>query len=128
MTGVRIPRSQTVDPEERGAPFSAAVGDITLMVPVTWCDERGEPHKEYVFVMGDTVCRDPNGEEWAARVRTFNAKVAPKIVKATNAKLKTLVLSILQELGVTHPVPEGLAGAIDVLADETDHDVAAPAQ
>jgi hypothetical protein len=125
-TGVRIPRDQMNDPEDRGTPFAAGAGVPALMVPAKWYDEQGRPHQEYVFVVGNVAYRDPNGEAWADSLQVFKDPVATKVVQQANAQFEAMVLAVIRKSKLQMPLPAGSDG-VEVLADETDRSVVAPA-
>lgn len=125
--GVQIPRSQRMDPEERGTPLTVSHATLAFMVPTQWYDNEGRPHKEFAFVVGNTVYRDPRGEDWAASVKTFKAEIADEIRERCHTAFAEEVIKVVESLGLLRKRAVG-HDDVDVLAfaDETDRDVTAP--
>lgn len=123
MSGVQIPRSQTMDPDDRGTPLTVGEAQLAFMVPVKYYDGQGAPHAEFVFVVGDTVYKDPAGEAWASKLKVMSDSLSVEIASRAKAQLHDAVRRALRELGVG--ADTGRDG-VDVLADEVDHDVSSP--
>jgi hypothetical protein len=120
---VAIPRSQTVDPDDRGTPLTVGAASLAFMAPVKYYDNSGQPHMEFVFVVGDTVYKDPAGESWAAKLKVLNDGLAQEIVQRTKGQMHDVIRKALQEMGIT---PGSVSqDEVDVIADETDEDVSA---
>lgn len=117
---VRIPNSQITDTEDRGTPLSVGEAMLAFMVPVKYYDKLGKPHQEFVFVVGDVVYKDPNGENWAAKLKVISDTVATEVVQRTRSQLENVIRKVVREMG---PVSASSADEVDVLADETDKDV-----
>lgn len=120
MTGVQIPRSQMIDTEMTGGPLTVGVAQLAFMVPVQYYDGQGKGHQEFVFVVGDTVYKDPSGEVWAAKLKVMTDKLSTEIVSRTQSAFQQAVKQALQDLGVTEAPRHD---SLDVLADGVDHDL-----
>jgi len=125
MSKVVIPHSQTAarggDGEIlRGEPLSVSHAVIGYMVPTQFFDKQGKPHTEMVFVVGDVVYRDPNGERWAAELKVLSDTVADQIKSRVNDDFRSKVKAVLTELGVTTNSALKSLSDVDVLADEVD--------
>jgi len=120
MSGVQIPRSQTMDPDDRGNPLTVGEAQLALMVPVKYYDNQGAAHAEFVFVVGDTVYKDPAGEAWASKLKVMTDSLSTEIVSRAKSQLQSVVRQVLQEMGIT-----GNSGRddVDVLADGVDRDL-----
>lgn len=128
MSKVVIPRSQIAarggDGEViSGAPLSVSHAVIGHMVPTQFFDKQGKPHTEMVFVVGDTVYRDPNGERWASELKVLSDTVADQIKSRVNDDFRSKVVKVLKELGVETSGTIKSLSDVDVLADDVDEQV-----
>lgn len=126
---VQLPRTQTVDVEDTGTPLTVGQVMMSFMVPVKWYDDQGRVHQEFVFVVGDTVYRDPNGETWASRLKQFTPKMGAEIVERCNEAFEDTVRKVAQKIVQQEVAKASLRtpdhnDEVDVLADLTDKDVA----
>jgi hypothetical protein len=117
---VVIPHSQTIDEDDRGEPLSVQHAMVGYMVPIKYYDKLGKPHTEMVFVVGDTVYKDPNGERWASGLKVLSDDVADQVKIRIKDHLREQVKSVLVELGVETSGTIKAMGDVDVLADEVD--------
>lgn len=124
---VQIPRGQTVDPDDIGTPLTIGNAELAFMVPVKYYDKLGKPHQEFVFVVGNTVYKDPSGENWAAKLKVLNDPIQQEVVSRTASAFQQYLRKMLAEMGITPGMPSG-RDEVDVLADETDKDVSPAAE
>jgi len=117
---VQISRDQLNDPDDRGNPVSVGEAMLCFMVPVKYYDKQGKPHQEFVFVVGDTVYKDPSGEAWASRLKVMSDTLATDVVARTNQQLEGIIRKVVRNMGVAGT---GAQDSVDILADETDKDV-----
>lgn len=97
MPGVVVPLGQFEDDSSRGTPLTVSHAYLALMVPAQWFDKDGKGHTEMLFIMGDKVYRDPNGEDWARRLQQLTDDMAGKILPTVKSQLKKLIKEVLEE-------------------------------
>lgn len=122
-SAVVIPRSQTQDPDDVGSPLTVSDAVVGYMVPVKYYDKLGKPHTEMLFVVGDVVYKDPNGERWAGELKVMSDKIAVEVRRRVNTYFRDQVRGILEEMGFQ---PQGTLKAmsdVDVLADDVDEEM-----
>lgn len=121
MSGaVVIPGSQLRDVEEVGEPLSVGEAAIGYIVPVKYFDRLGKPHVEMLFVVGETVYKDPNGERWASGLKVMSDKIADDVKVRIRASLRDQIKDVLEELGFKTAGTLRAMADVDVLADEVD--------
>lgn len=125
MSGaVVIPGSQLRDVDEVGEPLTVGEAAIGYMVPAKYFDRLGKPHVEMLFVVGDTVYKDPNGERWASGLKVMSDKIADDVKVRVKSHLRDQVKDILEELGFKTAGTLKAMDDVDVLADEVDAEAA----
>lgn len=121
MSGaVVIPSSQLRDVEETGEPLSVGEAVVGHLVPVKYFDRLGKPHVEMLFVVGDIVYKDPNGERWASGLKVMSDKIADDVRVRVRSYLREQVKGVLEELGFNTAGTLKAMADVDVLADEVD--------
>ena len=123
---VVIPRSQTVDADDRGEPLSVSHAMSGNIVATKFYDKSGRPHTEIMFVIGGVVYSDPNGERWASGLKTMSDAVADRIKARVKDSFKAQVTKVLEELGLYGDklITSGAMDNVDILADEVDEEAA----
>lgn len=129
--GVVIPKSQTLDheaPNATGPALSVGASIAGRMMQTRWYDKQGQPHTEMLFVVGDVVYRDKDGERWAAGLQVLSDKLSHQVLEqAKSADLEHLRAQ-LAALGVKTSGTLQAMGDIDVMADEVDADATTPTE
>jgi hypothetical protein len=128
MSGVAIPASQNqalgADGEPiRGEPLTVSNATVGYMCPVQYFDKMGRPHVEMVFVVDGVVYKDPNGEQWASRLKVMSNEISKNINLQVKDHLRSQVRSILEELGYKSKGTLKAMDDIDVLSDKVDKGV-----
>lgn len=124
---VVIPHSQTIDENDRGEPLSVSHAVVGYTVPIKYYDKLGKPHTEMVFVVGDVVYKDPNGERWANSLKVMSDDIADQVRIRIKDHMREQIKSVLSELGVKTQGTLKAMSDVDVLADEVDEEAAGEA-
>lgn len=121
---VVIPQSQTRDVEDTGEPLTVGNVAVGYMVPTKYYDKLGVPHTEMLFVVGDVVYKDPNGERWASSLKVMSDKIADDVRIRVKDHLRFQVKEVLEELGFKTAGALKAMSDVDVMADEVDDETA----